>query len=242
MSGRGVFAVDRGIFDHPTFAAEPFTEREAWIWLIKEAAWKPRTVRVGRAVIALERGQCAATTRFMAQRWKWSPSRVQRFLDRLANDGMVSTLTDALATRITICKYDEYQRVSLPDGTLSDTLAGHSRYKPEDITKNIEDKNNASGADAPGENVIEFSASAKKYEFEGAVVKATSRTMLEFRQKFPHIRDLAGTLDVIDAYYTHEKPLDDPSKWYFPALRWLQKENLKARDERREATRGDEWW
>ncbi len=38
MSERGVFAVDRGIWDHPMFACEPFTEREAWQWLIAEAA------------------------------------------------------------------------------------------------------------------------------------------------------------------------------------------------------------
>jgi hypothetical protein len=39
MSERGVFAMDQGIFEHPTFAPEPFTEREAWMWLIAEAAF-----------------------------------------------------------------------------------------------------------------------------------------------------------------------------------------------------------
>ena len=38
MSERGVFALDRGIFDHLAFADEAFTEREAWAWLIAEAA------------------------------------------------------------------------------------------------------------------------------------------------------------------------------------------------------------
>lgn len=66
----GVFAVARNLFEHPKFAPEPFTEREAWIWLIREAAWRKRTVRVGKKVCDLERGQLASTTRFMASKWK----------------------------------------------------------------------------------------------------------------------------------------------------------------------------
>jgi hypothetical protein len=46
----GTFNVARGVFDHPVFAPEPFTEREAWLWLIAEAQWKPvrKRVRDGR--------------------------------------------------------------------------------------------------------------------------------------------------------------------------------------------------
>lgn len=83
MSERGVFAVDRGIFDHSVFAREPFTQREAWIWLIAEAAYKPRTKRSDGKVISLERGQLCHSIRFMAEAWQWSKSRVDRFLDVL---------------------------------------------------------------------------------------------------------------------------------------------------------------
>jgi hypothetical protein len=158
MSERGVFAVDRGLFDHPSFAKEDFTEREAWIWLIKEAAWKGRTVRVGRAIIDLERGQLAASMRFMAKRWGWSEARVRRFLNRLENDALIAVLSDALATRITICKYNEYQRVSLPRDALGDALnveeQTQNRRKPEDI-KIIEGKKEEEQAPA-GATVVAF--------------------------------------------------------------------------------------
>ena len=81
MSG-GVFAVSRGIFEHEFFEDEPFTEREAWIWLIREAAWKPRKVRSPTGPITIQRGQCSCSVRFLADRWKWSKSRVGRFLRR----------------------------------------------------------------------------------------------------------------------------------------------------------------
>src|SRR5829696_3821616 len=36
MSGRGVFAVDRGIWSESDFADEPFTEREAFMWWARQ--------------------------------------------------------------------------------------------------------------------------------------------------------------------------------------------------------------
>jgi hypothetical protein len=121
LSERGVFALDRGWFGHPSFAAEPFTEREAWAWLISEAAFKARTKRVSSAVIALDRGQVAASLRFMAQAWQWEFSRVRRFLGRLKTDTMIDTATQHGITVITVCNYDKYQRVSLPKDTDIDT-------------------------------------------------------------------------------------------------------------------------
>jgi hypothetical protein len=135
MSG-GVFAVARNIFEHEFFAKEPFTEREAWVWLIGEAAWRGRKVRAGKIVVELSRGQCAFSIRFIAERWGWSKSRVARFLDRLKTEAMIGTATDHSISIITICKYNDYQKVSLPsgtqDGTASGTVAGQSRDKLED--------------------------------------------------------------------------------------------------------------
>lgn len=115
MSERGVFAVDRGIWDHPMFADEPFTEREAWSWLIGEASFKTRTRNVGGKIVQLERGQLAASVRFMAERWKWSKSRVDRFLKRLKTGTMIGTDSGTGLLVITISNYDRYQRVSLPE-------------------------------------------------------------------------------------------------------------------------------
>lgn len=141
MSERGVFAVDRGIWDHPSFANEPLTEREAWQWLIGEASFKARTKRVGSSVVQLDRGQVAASLRFMADKWQWSEPRVRRFLKRLKTDAMIDAQTDAGITVITICNYNKYQKVSLPRDAVSDAPndagATQERRKVED-TKSTE--------------------------------------------------------------------------------------------------------
>lgn len=151
MSERGVFAVDRGIWDHPSFANEPLTEREAWTWLIGEASFKARTKRIGSVVLELKRGQVAASTRFMANKWQWSESRVRRFLKRLKTDAMIDAATDAGITVITICNYDKYQKVSLPRDAGSDAHIDASATQPrrkEESTESTEDSSVAN-ATAP---------------------------------------------------------------------------------------------
>jgi hypothetical protein len=121
MNGRGVFAVDRGIWSHPLLdRGEPFTRREAWLWLVSEAAWKPHQHRVGGRTIEVGRGQVVHSLRFMAAAWRWPEPNVRRLIRSLVSDAMVDAATDAGITIITICNYNKYQRVSLPTDAPSD--------------------------------------------------------------------------------------------------------------------------
>jgi len=144
MREPGYIALHRSVWEHPSFAPEPFTEREAWIWLVSTAAWVEKRVRIGSSVIELKRGQLAFATRFLAQKWRWAHSRVVRFLFRLENDTMVSTQATRQSTLITICNYDKYQFSRNADetqiGTPTGTRAEHARNKEEElnnITTNI---------------------------------------------------------------------------------------------------------
>jgi len=123
----GTVNISRAIFDHEFFASEPMTEREAWIWLIMEASWRPRKKRAGDVIVDLERGQLAASVRFMAAAWKWTPARVQRFIKRLSDLSMIVPKTDTGVTVITICKYNEYQ----PPPKAADTGPIQDRYRSD---------------------------------------------------------------------------------------------------------------
>lgn len=138
MSERGVFAVDRGIWDHPLLqdSGRDLSRREAWIWMISEAAWKPHRVKRSGRMIEIGRGEFAHSTRFMASAWMWSEAKVRRFLACLKTDAMIDARCDAGITHITICNYNEYQRVSLPSDAVSDAAsdagATQERRKLED--------------------------------------------------------------------------------------------------------------
>lgn len=118
MSG-GTFSVSRKIWDHEEFIPSPFSEREAFLWIISEAAWKPRNKRVGKIVVSLDRGQLAHSTRFLAEAWDWSHSKVRRFLDRLEKRHMIDRITDTGVSVICVTNYDTYQLSSQPSGTVA---------------------------------------------------------------------------------------------------------------------------
>ena len=132
MSNHGVVAISRGIWDHPIFAPEPFTEREAWQWLIHQAAWRPTKTRPGRALMDLERGQLAFATRFMATKWKWTETRVRRFLRRLESDAMVIVQPTRNATRITVCNYNRWQFGGRIDDAPTNAPPARPRRKEEE--------------------------------------------------------------------------------------------------------------
>lgn len=114
---RGYIAVQRSIFDHKLFAGA-FSRRDAWLWLIARAAWKPSIQKVKRGALTVGRGELAATVRGLAQAWGWSPAAVQRFLGALKREKMIrvcctDTSADTLrSTRgmvITVCNYEKFQ-------------------------------------------------------------------------------------------------------------------------------------
>jgi hypothetical protein len=114
MSDFGVFAVSRAIFDHPDFADEPFTEREAWLWLISEAAFKARRVRGPSGPVSLDRGELCHSVRFMADAWKWSKSRVDRFLKKLENRDMLRDTSRDGNKVYFVSNYSKFQVTAMP--------------------------------------------------------------------------------------------------------------------------------
>jgi len=149
MSEKGVFAVARTIWNHEIFAPEPFTEREAWLWLISEAAWKRRTKRVGKWVGEIERGQIATSERFCAEAWAWEKTRVRRFFARLKAHHMAHHKTDHQKTIITICNYDEYQKVGLPNRTTECTTECTTNAPEAHQTRNIQTLNKTYKGEIP---------------------------------------------------------------------------------------------
>ena len=219
MKDRGVFAVDRGVFDHPMFAPEPFTEREAWLWLVGAAAWKAMRLRAGKAIIALERGQCAFATRFLARRFKWSESRVRRFLKRLKIDAMVTTQTTRETTLITICNYDKYafgRRIDVPQiDAQTGALATHERRKEEEI--NNSKKEELSSADAL----------AGKYVYEREVVKLSKKHFDQWLSDYP-LLDLKAELAARDAWLVGATERDRKN-WFISTSKYLANRNAEAR-------------
>lgn len=187
----GYFHV-RGWLDSPIWGGAPYSEREAWSWMIGEAAYKdcevpdPNTA----APVKIYRGQFTASLRFMADKWGWSTGgasgkdRVRRFLKKLERWGSITiataTATDGATGQnvITICNYNDYQYSIKPPATggatPSATGARHPRDKQEQI-KQIKQKEKEIPNPSPPED-------GKDYWFKGDVIRLN-------RQDFENWRD-----------------------------------------------------
>lgn len=161
----GGFLMSRDWFKHPVFADEPFTEREAWAWLISESAWKPHRYRAGNVLVNLKRGQIVHSIRYMATAWQWHRNKVSRFLKRLKIETMIGTDTGSGVTVITICNYDKYQLSptigGTTFGTLNGTAAGQQRDRKEEGNKDNKRTTDDSAS------AVDFHLLAKKLQDAG---------------------------------------------------------------------------
>src|SRR5262245_1402914 len=109
MVEHGTFLITRAVFDHDAFAPEPFTEREAWLWLISAAEWTTKKRKSGRHIVDVHRGQLSHSLRFLGKKWRWHYSTVRVFLNKLARLNMIETTTATGQNLITIVNYSTYQ-------------------------------------------------------------------------------------------------------------------------------------
>ena len=162
MSCGGVFGVARSVWDHPIFKPQEFPELMAWTWILSEAKYQEGHYKTHAGQMFLARGELCHSERFMAQKFGWPKSRVNRFLTKLEKNDMLDRTTrrkigpasDQLRTSnrgndrttyqvFSVRNYNAYQVVGLPDRTTSE--------EPDRTnlrTKLKEERNNTNGADS----------------------------------------------------------------------------------------------
>ena len=148
--GDGFYLMHRGWQDHPVFRGEAFSRRDAFVWLIEEAAYSERRVAAPKGEVRLARGQLCASLRFMAKAWKWDEPRVRRFIASLQKAQIIDASTDAGQTVITLCNYDVYQaRPSGPDAGPDAAATQHRRGTDANDKEGNQGKEQVGVAGAP---------------------------------------------------------------------------------------------
>lgn len=137
----GYTKTHRSVFTHDYFAGEEFSRREAWLWMISSAAWKPHRTRHKNKMIPIGRGQLPGARRHLAEVWGWGEQRVRTFIDDLVMEGMITTSSNQQLTIITICNYERFQSAEESSNqqlTSSQPAANHTEegkeLKEEDTT------------------------------------------------------------------------------------------------------------
>lgn len=130
----------RESWDHPVIGVKkPVSRYEAWHWLILNAQFEPKRVKIGKEVVTLKRGQLSHSIRYIAEAWGWKKTAVERFLNSIQTGTMIETESGTGQTIITICNYDKYQGRDVETGTDAGTdfgtRAGQQRDKDKEGKK-----------------------------------------------------------------------------------------------------------
>lgn len=110
MSSIGYIKLHRKLQDHKFWKERRvYSKAEAWLDILMEANYKEEDVLIGSQIIKCERGHSLNSADTWAKRWKWSRSRVKRFLKLLESQSMIELLPCSKTTHLSVCKYDSYQ-------------------------------------------------------------------------------------------------------------------------------------
>ena len=97
------------MFDNPLWTCEPFDRAHAWIDLIGLAAYKDGYFMKRGNQIEQPRGWVCVSQKGLADRWRWSVGKVDRFLKFLENEKQIVIDVSHVTTRLQIVNYDQYQ-------------------------------------------------------------------------------------------------------------------------------------
>ena len=131
---KGWVVIYRSIMDNPLWEDKPFSRGQAWIDMILLASHKDTEFYFDGDMLPVEKGQIITSKRKLGDRWGWSNSKVNKFLNELEKVGMLTIKSDTKKTTIKIVKYEQYQgfgRIEAVEKTSRKT----SQKRHRDITQ-----------------------------------------------------------------------------------------------------------
>ena len=111
----GYILLHRKLFENPLYVSEPFNRALAWIDLLLLANYRESYYYVRGVKITVKRGQLGWGLDKLANRWKWSRGKVERFLCDLETEQQIVRQKNNVTTLISITKYEDYQTSSKAD-------------------------------------------------------------------------------------------------------------------------------
>lgn len=105
MNG-GWIKLPRSIMDDPIYFAEPFTRAQAWIDLLLLANYADGYFIVRGNRVNVKRGQIGRSQQNLAERWRWSRGKVDRFLTEMEKDGRIIQQKNRITSLISIVNFE----------------------------------------------------------------------------------------------------------------------------------------
>jgi len=110
IDNKGWISIHRKLQDHWIYkSVHTYSQLEAWIDILLTVNHETSEITINFEKFTCGRGESLRSLDSWGKRWKWDKSKVRRFLKLLEKENMVVTKNERKTTRLTVCKYDDYQ-------------------------------------------------------------------------------------------------------------------------------------
>lgn len=189
------------------------TSGEAFIDLLLRANYRTSFLIDRGEQIVIRPGQILTSIHSLANRWKWSRSRVRRWIDSCSKRGEIYTKSDHRRTVITLCNFDKWRFVS-STGVTTDVTSDVTSDEPvtdpsEEVKKVNKGDNRTRRARVRRDGFGDF--------WEAWPHKVGKKAAERAWQNAKDLPDLAAVLEAVEAY-KRSKPPD--RQWCNPAT-WI---------------------
>jgi len=135
MEGR--IKLHRQIQENGLWTCEPFTKGQAWVDLLLLASHTESFFYIRGVKVNLERGQLAWGEVKLSERWRWSRSKLRKFLKDLEKEQQIEQHKGGAIQIITVLNYDKYQE-SVQQNVQQKDNRSTTEVQQKDIYNNVD--------------------------------------------------------------------------------------------------------
>ena len=110
MKNEGCIYVSVDVRETPIWNLDrEYSKLQAWMDIVIESGLHDKPIEVdikGRKIIC-DKNECIKSISDWSKRWNWTKVRVQRFINKLSEEGMIETTNEVVATKIRVRCPDE---------------------------------------------------------------------------------------------------------------------------------------
>ena len=151
----GWIKLHRSLQDNPLWTCEPFTRGQAWVDILMTANHQHSFFFKRGIKIDVERGQLARSEVELADKWKWSRTKVRKFLKDLEKEQQVIQQKTFVTQVLTIVNYEFYQEKEQQVIQQKDSRKTAERQQ-KDTYKNVKKNKNVNNDNKQGFEFQDF--------------------------------------------------------------------------------------
>lgn len=188
--------LDRAMFENKMWFAEPFTKAQAWIDLIGMANFADKTKYYNGKFHKIKRGQIVTSQRTLADRWKWSKTKVRTYIQTLIEAEMLTADNTNRWTTLTVVNYAKYQDRQTAERPQNGPPKDHGKTaeRPQkDLQEEYKEDKERKNIYTPTAKQTKTNASSVRVDYGGVWL-----TDAEWDELEAMVSDKEALLDIID--------------------------------------------